>query len=80
MPLLTICCNLRNRQFATTPFKGANRVATFANVLKHDVTFPDSPHVTSQVLPPSRDSVTVLIQTKYILSSIVIANHLCANY
>lgn len=34
--------------FATTPFKGANRVATFANVLKHDVTFPDSPHVTSQ--------------------------------
>ncbi|KAJ9123126.1 hypothetical protein QFC22_001317 [Naganishia vaughanmartiniae] len=33
--------------FATTPFKGANRVATFANVLKHDVTFPDSPHVTS---------------------------------
>ncbi|KAJ9123797.1 hypothetical protein QFC24_003573 [Naganishia onofrii] len=36
------------QKFATTPFKGANRVATFANVLKHDVTFPDSPHVTSQ--------------------------------
>ncbi|KAJ9115299.1 hypothetical protein QFC20_001167 [Naganishia adeliensis] len=35
-------------QFATTPFKGANRVATFANVLKHDVTFPDSPHISSQ--------------------------------
>ncbi|KAL7415542.1 kinase-like domain-containing protein [Mrakia frigida] len=33
--------------FATTPFKGPNRNGTFANVLKHDVTFPDSPAVSN---------------------------------
>ncbi|ODO02889.1 hypothetical protein I350_05730 [Cryptococcus amylolentus CBS 6273] len=29
--------------FATTPFKGPNRNATFANVMKNDVLFPDPP-------------------------------------
>lgn len=33
--------------FATTPFKGPNRNATFSNVLKTDVTFPDDKHVSS---------------------------------
>ncbi|OCF32057.1 AGC/RSK/RSK-UNCLASSIFIED protein kinase [Kwoniella heveanensis BCC8398] len=33
--------------FATTPFKGPNRNATFANVMKHDVLFPESTPVTS---------------------------------
>lgn len=28
--------------FGTTPFKGSNRNKTFTNILKHDVTFPDS--------------------------------------
>ena len=30
--------------FATTPFKGSNRNMTFSNVLKIDVSFPDSYH------------------------------------
>ncbi|KAK0552458.1 serine/threonine protein kinase, AGC [Tilletia horrida] len=33
--------------FATTPFKGPNRNATFGNVLKHEVTFPDSTPISS---------------------------------
>ncbi|CAD6580124.1 MAG: hypothetical protein TREMPRED_002671 [Tremellales sp. Tagirdzhanova-0007] len=33
--------------FATTPFKGPNRNATFANVLKNEVGFPESSPVTS---------------------------------
>lgn len=33
-------------QFATTPFKGANRSATFANVMTLDVLFPEQPRVT----------------------------------
>ncbi|RSH93821.1 hypothetical protein EHS25_006469 [Saitozyma podzolica] len=33
--------------FATTPFKGPNRNATFANVLKNEVLFPESTPVTS---------------------------------
>ncbi|KAL7424287.1 serine/threonine protein kinase, AGC [Cryptotrichosporon argae] len=33
--------------FATTPFKGSNRNATFANVLKNDVYFPEDKPVTS---------------------------------
>jgi len=33
-------------QFATTPFKGPNRNATFANVLKNDVMFTDSIPIT----------------------------------
>ncbi|WRT67439.1 uncharacterized protein IL334_004410 [Kwoniella shivajii] len=33
--------------FATTPFKGPNRNATFANVMKNEVMYPDSPAVTS---------------------------------
>ncbi|EJT51219.1 serine/threonine-protein kinase nrc-2 [Trichosporon asahii var. asahii CBS 2479] len=33
--------------FATTPFKGPNRNATFSNVLKTDVTFPDDKHVSN---------------------------------
>jgi hypothetical protein len=37
---------LADSQFATTPFKGPNRNATFANVLKNEVTFPDSAPVT----------------------------------
>lgn len=31
--------------FGTTPFKGKNRNATFANILKVDVSFPDHPSV-----------------------------------
>lgn len=42
------CC-----QFATTPFKGPNRNGTFANVLKHEVTFPEHPAVSAYVLPLS---------------------------
>lgn len=34
--------------FGTTPFKGPNRHATFSNVLRHDVSFPDTPS-TSQL-------------------------------
>jgi serine/threonine protein kinase len=34
--------------FGTTPFKGPNRNATFQNILHNDVTFPDSPEVSSQ--------------------------------
>src|SRR5258708_11545511 len=30
-------------QYATTPFKGSDRNATFANVLANDVRFPESP-------------------------------------
>ncbi|WVW82750.1 hypothetical protein I302_104761 [Kwoniella bestiolae CBS 10118] len=33
--------------FATTPFKGPNRNATFANVMKNDVLYPETPMVTS---------------------------------
>lgn len=33
--------------FGTTPFKGANRHATFSNVLRHDPTFPDHPHISA---------------------------------
>ncbi|WWC69159.1 uncharacterized protein I206_103095 [Kwoniella pini CBS 10737] len=33
--------------FATTPFKGPNRNATFANVMKNDVFYPESPPVSS---------------------------------
>ncbi|KAK8869530.1 hypothetical protein IAR55_000096 [Kwoniella newhampshirensis] len=33
--------------FATTPFKGPNRNATFANVMKNDVFFPESTPVSS---------------------------------
>ncbi|ORY30015.1 kinase-like domain-containing protein, partial [Naematelia encephala] len=33
--------------FATTPFKGPNRNATFANVLRNEVGFPETPPVTS---------------------------------
>ncbi|KAK4686391.1 protein-serine/threonine kinase, partial [Tremellales sp. Uapishka_1] len=33
--------------FATTPFKGSNRNGTFANVMKHEVTFPDKTPVSS---------------------------------
>jgi protein-serine/threonine kinase len=38
-----------NDQFATTPFKGPNRNATFANVLKNDVMFTDSIPITRYV-------------------------------
>lgn len=31
--------------FGTTPFKGPNRHATFSNVLRNDVSFPDQPHI-----------------------------------
>jgi protein-serine/threonine kinase len=34
-------------QFATTPFKGPNRNATFSNVLKNDVGFPEDRPITS---------------------------------
>lgn len=34
--------------FGTTPFKGANRNQTFSNILKSDIVFPDSQHITSQ--------------------------------
>jgi protein-serine/threonine kinase len=33
--------------FGTTPFKGPNRHATFSNVLRHEVHFPDSPTTSS---------------------------------
>lgn len=33
--------------FATTPFKGANRHATFSNVLRHEVAFPEHPSTTA---------------------------------
>lgn len=33
--------------YGTTPFKGANRHATFANVLKQDPHFPDYPAVST---------------------------------
>ncbi|CED84156.1 pkinase-domain-containing protein [Phaffia rhodozyma] len=33
--------------FATTPFKGQNRNATFSNVLKHEVNFPEHPNVSA---------------------------------
>ncbi|WWD01074.1 hypothetical protein V866_008012 [Kwoniella sp. B9012] len=33
--------------FATTPFKGPDRNATFANVMKNDVWYPENPAVTS---------------------------------
>ena len=33
-------------KFATTPFKGPNRNATFANVLKNEVFFPETTPVT----------------------------------
>lgn len=36
---------LREAQFATTPFKGATRNATFANVMNINVGFPESPRV-----------------------------------
>lgn len=31
--------------FGTTPFKGPNRHATFSNVLRNDVGFPDQPPI-----------------------------------
>lgn len=34
--------------FATTPFKGAHRSATFANVMTLDVAFPESPKTTKE--------------------------------
>jgi protein-serine/threonine kinase len=40
--------------FGTTPFKGKNRNATFANILRDDVPFPDGngqPAVTKSVIP-----------------------------
>jgi protein-serine/threonine kinase len=39
-------------QFATTPFKGPNRNATFANVLKNEVMFSESMPVTRSVPSP----------------------------
>ena len=39
-------CNSADDQFATTPFKGPNRNATFANVLKLEVGYPDATPVT----------------------------------
>lgn len=30
--------------YGTTPFKGKNRNATFANILREDIPFPDSPN------------------------------------
>src|SRR5882762_2350910 len=32
--------------YGTTPFKGKNRNATFANILRDEVPFPDNSHVT----------------------------------
>jgi protein-serine/threonine kinase len=32
--------------YGTTPFKGKNRNATFQNILKDDVPFPDGPNAT----------------------------------
>ncbi|KZT38978.1 Pkinase-domain-containing protein, partial [Sistotremastrum suecicum HHB10207 ss-3] len=43
--------------FATTPFKGGNRKDTFNNILKLDVTFPESTRVTSAC----KDIVTRLL-------------------
>ncbi|KAG9025837.1 hypothetical protein FRB95_009689 [Tulasnella sp. JGI-2019a] len=43
--------------FATTPFKGANRSATFANVMTLDVLFPEHPKVTREC----RDIITRLL-------------------
>jgi serine/threonine protein kinase len=43
------CARTDYPKFATTPFKGPNRNATFANVLKNEVGFPDSPAVTRWV-------------------------------
>jgi protein-serine/threonine kinase len=34
--------------FGTTPFKGASRNQTFSNILKSDVTFPDTQQISSQ--------------------------------
>jgi protein-serine/threonine kinase len=34
--------------FATTPFKGVNRSATFANVMSLDVAYPDTAKITQQ--------------------------------
>jgi len=36
-----------NHQFATTPFKGPNRNATFSNVLKNEVGFPEDRPISS---------------------------------
>jgi len=44
--------------YATTPFKGAHRSATFANVMTVDVLFPESPKVTS----PCKDIILRLLQ------------------
>ncbi|KAG8880109.1 hypothetical protein FRB98_005333 [Tulasnella sp. 332] len=43
--------------FATTPFKGANRSATFANVMTLDVLFPEQPKVSREC----RDIITRLL-------------------
>jgi protein-serine/threonine kinase len=33
--------------YGSTPFKGSNRHATFSNILRHEVTFPESPATTT---------------------------------
>ena len=43
--------------YGCTPFRGTRRDATFDNVLKKPLAFPDSPHISG----PARDLITRLL-------------------
>jgi hypothetical protein len=52
--------------FGTTPFKGKNRNATFANILRDDVPFPEhsgSPQISKSVKSASFFDVNLLTIT-----------------
>lgn len=49
--------------YGTTPFKGKNRNATFANILREDIPFPDhagAPQISKYVQPSRRCRVNLL--------------------
>ena len=66
--LLGILALTLGEKFATTPFKGVNRVATFANVLKHDVTFPSNPSVTRYADLVTRETTTCYLLNRTVFS------------
>src|ERR1700760_4043785 len=65
----TLCILIYEMLYGTTPFKGKNRNATFANILRDEVPFPEgsgSPNISKYVPPftlaindPSTNNVAV---------------------
>lgn len=57
--------------YGTTPFKGSNRNATFANILRDEVPFPDGPQISRSVLPTDFSPCPYILLTYFFFSPIL---------